>query len=75
MKVKGIEDYQGKELTGSLCHLNTDLSEVTADYYLDEQAYGKFSGEGNDVGNGCIVLTIKQTQEKTEMCFGDKTTK
>jgi hypothetical protein len=54
------------------CHLQSVLEKVTADYYLDQQAFLKLSGSGTAVGSGCIVFTVNGDRgQQTSMCFGD----
>lgn len=71
----GIEDYQSQQYKDKVCHLTHNKEEVTADYYLDEQALAKFSLKGEKsktVGNGCIVYRLAKVHRLTELCFGDK---
>jgi len=72
LSIIGLEDYKGDQLSGSFCHLTADVGGVSADYYLDDTALAKFHNDARkDIGNGCIVFSIKNTLAENEMCFGN----
>ncbi len=69
----GVEDYKSEQFEGKTCHLVADVGDVTADFYLDDAALRKFQDDSlAETGSGCILLSIKDTASKSEMCFGEK---
>lgn len=75
LSIVGVEVYQSPQYNGKVCRLTLYQGEVTADFYLDEQALTKFSLNGEKsktVGNGCIVYRLEKANRSTELCFGDK---
>lgn len=75
LSIVGIEDYQSPQYQGKVCRLTLNQGEVTADFYLDEPALGKFGpnkDKSKTVGNGCIVYRLAKAHRSTELCFGDK---
>ena len=68
----GEENYQSDQLKLKGCHLRLEEADLTTDYYLDRQAYRNLRGQkSSDVGNGCLVYKIKNSQEINEYCFGE----
>ncbi|MBI2138382.1 hypothetical protein HYU13_02240 [Candidatus Woesearchaeota archaeon] len=77
LTIVGVEDYKSGQMEAKLCRLHGIEGEVDVDLFVDAQALTAFmyGSERDYVGSGCIVMSIKDTASKTELCFGDKAKK
>lgn len=73
LTISDLEEYNGNQLQGKLCHLTLNSADMTTDYYFDEAAMIKIRGGNNmEIGNGCLVYRIGNMFTSDEVCFGDK---